>query len=605
MRRRTLGIGIAVLALALVLLEPIGNRRAEAAPALSVSTAVSGVGTPWGFTFTSDGTMVYTIKDGALGIRTPAGTTRLMTADFGDLYNNGETGLMGVIADPGFASNRLIYTCQGWQSGGNRDIRVVRWQLDGGYTAATRVGAPVVAGILTTSGNHGGCRLRFDPAGLLYISTGDGNVGPGPKDPNILVGKVLRVRTDGTVAPGNASTGDPRVYTRGHRNPQGMALRPGTTQMWTAEHGPDVDDEINLLRPGGYYGWNPVGSGGSYNQSVPMTEAGATPARYASGNRTQALSGITFLSGAQWGPLEGALIAAALKDSELLAFRFDAGGTLQSGPEVLPEFNGTYGRLRSVEQGPDGALYVSTSNGSNDRILRVTPAPSARTLLLRDTPDAGGPTVPTFSFGSAVNTTLSCDVDGNGRDDVLSFNNGFWAIRPQLDAGPPSAAFAFGGAGWLPVCGDWDGNGADGIGVWDGTNWYLRNTATAGPADAFFAYGYPGSYPVVGDWTGRGADSIGIVDLTTYQWLLRGEPAPGPPQLSWTYGFRGSIPVPGNYTGDRRTELGIYAGGTWYLRTGSGPGPARVFSYGGPGYSPVIGDWNSDGVDGVGVTIPG
>jgi glucose/arabinose dehydrogenase len=203
------------------------------------------------------------------------------------------------------------------------------------------------------------------------MGTGDATVGTNPQDLRSLGGKTLRVRTDGTVPPDNpfASAADPRtrlVYTYGHRNVQGLALRPGTRQMWAVEHGPDVNDEVNVLAAGRNYGWDPVPG---YNQRVPMTDRrkfpGAVRARWSSGRRTVATSGATFLSGAKWGSWRGGIAVAALKGSELLV--------LSPRGRVLAVLRLGYGRLRAAQLGPDGNLYVSTDNGSNDRILRLAP----------------------------------------------------------------------------------------------------------------------------------------------------------------------------------------------------------------------------------------
>jgi aldose sugar dehydrogenase len=165
------------------------------------------------------------------------------------------------------------------------------------------------------------------------------------------------------------------VWTLGHRNVQGLAVRPGSGQVFSVEHGPTRDDEVNLLRDGGNYGWDP-GGGGGYDESVPMTDPaipGAIPAVWSSGAPTLATSGATFLEGPQWGAYDGLLLVALLKAQGVLALRLDDAGVLQEQFR-LPELDGTYGRIRSLTQGTDGALYVTTDNGGNaDRLLRVTP----------------------------------------------------------------------------------------------------------------------------------------------------------------------------------------------------------------------------------------
>lgn len=360
--------------------------RAEMTPTYEVETVVSDRAQLWDLAFAPDGSMVYDQRGGpgssaGLFVRHPDGTGRQLAADLGDLFVGSETGLMGLAVDPSFAVNRRIYSCQGYRAGGTTDIRVQSWQVDAGWTRATRLGAPLVTGIPVTSGRHGGCRLRFDATRALLVGTGDAAIGTAPRDLGSLGGKVLRINPatgTGVIENPYLSSPNPRtklIWTSGHRNVQGLAVRPGTDEVWSAEHGPDRDDEVNKLVPGADYGWDPAGAGGSYDESVPMTRAGATPARWSSGPTTVATSGATWIDGPRWGRWQGALAVATLKDQKLLVLTPGASGTIVRTEAVL---TGQYGRLRTVQLGPDGSLYVATANGSGDRILRITPTRTGR-----------------------------------------------------------------------------------------------------------------------------------------------------------------------------------------------------------------------------------
>jgi glucose/arabinose dehydrogenase len=135
---------------------------------------------------------------------------------------------------------------------------------------------------------------------------------------------------------------------------------------------------VNLVRPGRNYGWDPVGSGGGYDESVPMTDLNKFPhaveAAWSSGPTTTATSGATFLTGPQWGSWRHSMVVAELKASQLRLLTFDRSGVLVR-ELLIPEFDGMFGRLRTAQLGADGALYVTTSNGSNDKIIRVTAGP--------------------------------------------------------------------------------------------------------------------------------------------------------------------------------------------------------------------------------------
>ena len=345
-----------------------GSSRAAVAPVLDIAVVADGLDHPWDVVRAADGTLLVDERSGGFTAVLPDGAVRQVSADFGDLFAQGETGLMGLALDPAFDANRRIYSCQGRRAG---EIAVLAWTVAADWSAATRVADPLVGGLPLNqrSGRHGGCRLRFAPDGMLLVGTGDTANGSLPQDPRSLGGKVLRV---------DPVTGERVVWTLGHRNVQGLAVRPGSGQVFSVEHGPTRDDEVNLLRDGGNYGWDPDGDGG-YDESVPMTDPaipGAIPAVWSSGAPTLATSGATFLEGAQWGAYDGLLLVALLKAQGVLALRLDDAGVLQEQFR-LPELGGTYGRLRSLTLGIDGALYVTTDDGGNaDRVLRITPSSS-------------------------------------------------------------------------------------------------------------------------------------------------------------------------------------------------------------------------------------
>ena len=405
----------------------------EAAPAITVVPLVTQLHIPWDLAFTPDGTMLFTERAGRLVSRLTNGTVLAVTADFSDLYVVSEAGLMAIVVDPGFSTNRRFYTCQA-HSGA--EVQVIAWTMNEAYTAATRVDDPLVGGIPAAS-RHSGCRLRFGPQGYLWIATGDATMGTVPQDLASLGGKVLRVNaTTGAAAPGNPFSS--LVYTYGHRNVQGLALRPGTNQMWSVEHGPTVDDEINLLTAGGNYGWNPVPG---YNESVPMTDleefSEAVAAKWSSGDPTLATSGGIFLEGAEWEEWNGRLAVATLKNESLRIFHFNTDGTLVSHV-VAPKLDGAYGRLRTPVLGPDGALYITTSNGgSSDSILRVVPSlppefPSATDTQYVAENRSTSTVVATVAATDADDEALTYTLGGTDADSFNIDDNAVGQVRANL-----------------------------------------------------------------------------------------------------------------------------------------------------------------------------
>lgn len=340
-------------------------------PQLTTEIVLSGLDHVWEIAFLPTKEMLFTERSGMVRILKDGNRSDMF--DIADANVQGEGGLLGLAVDPEFTNNHFIYTC--FNSAANKDIRVVRWQLKSDLSGVDSSTAIVTGMPANTSGRHSGCRLAFSADGYLWIGTGDSAQGDTGIQPKSLGGKILRVDRGGNAAPGNiGGQYDARIYSYGHRNVQGLAFYkesingiPGIS----VEHGSNVDDEVNLLVPGNF-GWAPPASG--YNETgVPMTDKTRFPdaveAIWSSGSPTQAPSGATFVNGKQWEAWDGALFVAVLKATHLKVL------TMQDN-KVIGEtrvFEGDFGRIRTVVQGPDGNLYISTDNGGDDKIIRIVP----------------------------------------------------------------------------------------------------------------------------------------------------------------------------------------------------------------------------------------
>ena len=348
------------------------------APALKVTRLVTGLDHPWDVRPIGNGRLIFTQRDRATVSIWDGSRTRLVQGFPTDsVWVSGETGLMGLEVDPSFAGNRTFYTCQGgFTSGGGHDVRVLRWVLrdDLVSIAGSKL---LLGGLPATSGRHGGCRL-LAVGPRLYVGTGDAATGTNPENKRSLGGKTLCLLADSGKPCGNnpfiRSTNRNKryVHTYGHRNVQGLDRRSDGT-LWSVEQGTYRDDEVNRLRKGGDYGYNPVPG---YNESVPMTDQ-SLPGRqrnavWRSGDPTLAASGGGFVQGKRWGALDGSFAVATLKAGRVLFLQLSRSGMLQK--VRVPAAMRQHGRIRTVVDGPGSVAYVTTDNGNgNDAILVVRP----------------------------------------------------------------------------------------------------------------------------------------------------------------------------------------------------------------------------------------
>lgn len=402
---------------AVALYGPVPALGQSGAPNLASTTVVTGRELIWDMAFLPDGTMFFTEKCRGLSVRTPSGTISPLLGmkdaqgypeTAADLFCSGQAGMNGVAVDPDFASNRFIYVYSLSSMTAPGTNRVLRLTVN---PDMTRVGnrTDIVADIpykpaasnhpFGDPGAHNGGRLRFGPGdGFLYVTTGDTHNGMVPQSPTRIGGKVLRIDRDGRPAAGNnAPQGfDPRIFTYGHRNPQGICFRPGNNQVFTAENGPWHSDEVTLLRAGGNGGWDPrpntAGRGDcpdgycGYmpNQMgavppaeraafMPMTDTKAYPdamkPAWNNDGLSQGMSSCTFLNGSQWRDWSGRMVVAFMGigihgtpvGNRLDVLDIAADGSSANRTTIsLPM---PAGRFRSVVQGPDGSLYVGTDQG--------------------------------------------------------------------------------------------------------------------------------------------------------------------------------------------------------------------------------------------------
>jgi glucose/arabinose dehydrogenase len=335
-------------------------------PTLTATVIRTGLRIPWDVAFAPDGRMFVTERVGNLLVYASAAPNAAQlsnTAVAPNIRAIGEGGAMSIELDPAFASNGLLYVCATVTDGGQALNQVLRYRM----SANTPVfDAYVIRVGMRAASNHNGCRIRFGPDGKLWVTMGDAGNTALAQDPNSLNGKVLRVNSDGSIPADNpimpSAAGRTAVYTMGNRNPQGLTFEPGTGRPFEVEHGDSTHDEINILVAGANYGYA-ICRG-------PCADPRFTNPAWSSGDGVIAPSGGDFARGAQWGAWDGSLFTGQLAQTDLR--RFTIAGNVATQREIL--YDGTYGRIRTVRQGPDGSLFITTSNGTGDRVVRITPS---------------------------------------------------------------------------------------------------------------------------------------------------------------------------------------------------------------------------------------
>jgi glucose/arabinose dehydrogenase len=356
---------------------PAGRGAGEVQTSSNVSFRVekvaSGLEVPWSIVWAPDGRMIFTERPGRVRVMEKGTLNPKPLLTLTDVESAGEAGLMSVALHPQFSSNHFVYLSYAYTSGGLR-VRVVRYR----EAAEGLVDRKVIIEDLPAARAHAGCRIRFGSDGKLYVTTGDATNRNLAQQLNSLAGKTLRLNDDGTVPQDNPFVGRqdarPEIWSLGHRNAQGLDFQPGTNLMFQTEHGPSGfdgpggGDEVNIVEKGKNYGWPTIHhTETAAGLESPLLEY--TPA-CAPGSGA-------FYRGSVLPQFKENFFFGCLRGERVIRVVLD-GRRVVSQENLLQN----YGRIREVAEGPDGYLYVSTSNRDgrgrpaedDDRILRLVPA---------------------------------------------------------------------------------------------------------------------------------------------------------------------------------------------------------------------------------------
>lgn len=358
-------------------LAAISNAPAPNDSSVRVEVLADQLEHPWGLAFLPDGAILVSERPGRLRRIGGDGSVSAPLAGLPRIVATGQGGLLDLALHPDFATNRRVYFSysagDGFFSG--LGTEVAHGELNGDRLKDVRVifrADPKAGG-----GRHFGGRLLFDQQGLLYISLGDRGDRDRAQDPADHNGSIIRLRDDGSVPDDNPLRKQPgarpEIYSYGHRNVQGLALHPDSGEVWSLEHGPQGGDEVNRLSAGGNYGWPVITYGVNYGIGTAIGEgtekAGMEQPIYY-WNPSIAPSGMTFYQGDKFPHWQGNLLVGALK------YRLLSRLILEDGEIIAEEqlLQGQQGRIRQVQVGPDGYVYLLTDENPG-RLLRLLPAP--------------------------------------------------------------------------------------------------------------------------------------------------------------------------------------------------------------------------------------
>ena len=351
--------------------EPITGVRAPAAKPF-VARPVARFSSPWAMTFLPDRRMLVTEKAGRLLLLSADGARRIAVTGLPAVDAAGQGGLMDVVLHPRFAQNRWVYFSFSEAGPGGRGVALARGRLAEGQGSAQLEevavifrGAPKVPG----DGHYSG-RIAFSPDGHLFFTNGERQQFTPAQDSAITLGKVLRLNDDGTPAAGNplAARGfHPAIWSYGHRNLLGLAFD-AQGRLWEQEMGPRGGDELNLILPGRNYGY-PIVSNGDHYDGRDIPDHPTRPdleAPKVSWNPVISPAGLVIYSGAMFPEWRGNAFLGGLSSQSLIRVAFDGDKAQEAARYDMGA------RIREVEQGPDGALWL-LEDGSGGRLLKLTP----------------------------------------------------------------------------------------------------------------------------------------------------------------------------------------------------------------------------------------
>jgi len=320
---------------------------------------------PWEILWGPDNKLWVTERGGKVSRIDPTTGTVSPVITISEVVSRGEGGLLGMVLHPDFATTKEVFVAYNYDKSGVYTKKVVKFT----YNGTTLVNPVVLLDNIPASNIHNGTRLAISPDKKLFITSGDASQSSRAQDKNNPAGKIQRINLDGSIPADNPIAGSP-LWSYGHRNPQGLVFV--NDRLYSSEHGNATDDEINIIQKGRNFGWPNVEGFCNTNGEKTFCDANNIQEPIFSWTPTIAPSGIDYYNNDAIPQWKNSLLLAVLKDSELVQIKLNTGG--DKVETINAFYKDKYGRMRDMAISPDGRVFIITSNGNNDKVIRISGA---------------------------------------------------------------------------------------------------------------------------------------------------------------------------------------------------------------------------------------
>jgi aldose sugar dehydrogenase len=340
------------------------NTLAPGSVAIKDSVLVQGLNYAWEILWGPDNFIWMTERGGKISRVNPTTGSVKLVYTINEVVSNGEGGLLGMVLHPDFSTKPQVFVAYDYNKGDDYREKIVRFT----YNGTTLINPVTIIDNIDAASNHDGCRLLITPDLKLFITTGDATDQSNPQNKMSVNGKILRLNLDGSIPADNPVAGNP-YWTFGNRNPQGLVF--ANNIMYSSEHGPDTDDELNIIEKGRNYGWPNVRGFCNEPGEKKFCIANNVKEPINAWTPTAAVCGLDYYNSNMIPQWKNSLLLVALKNARLYQMKLDGNHT--GITETNEYFRNDYGRMRDICISPAGKVYICTSNGGNsDKIIVVS-----------------------------------------------------------------------------------------------------------------------------------------------------------------------------------------------------------------------------------------